>query len=177
MNISNPALRARPGKHLTFVLGGESYGIEVVRVREIVKLQRVTPVPQVSDCIRGVINLRGRVIPVVDLRVKLGLPRPVDTEQSCIIVVQATVVGEQPRPMGLIVDAVEEVMSFAAEDIEPPPQFGSDAGTGSILGMAKLKGQVKMLLDLDRILNGDMLPRTLLSASEFSPSPTDNVNS
>jgi purine-binding chemotaxis protein CheW len=139
------------GKYLTVALASETYGISVMKVREIIRMQKITPVPQMPPYVRGVINLRGRMIPVVDLRVKFGLNAEF-AERTCIIVVQVRLPSDQAVPMGLIVDSVEEVVTLAAGDIEPPPDFGANANIAYLLGMAKIKGQVKMLLDIDRVI-------------------------
>jgi len=143
-------------KYLTVVLADESYGLNVLKIREIIRHQKVTPVPQMPDYVRGVINLRGRVIPIIDLRVKFGLPAAF-TERTCIVVVQVALNPERSIQMGLIVDAVEEVVNLAATDIEPTPEFGTKVDTTYLLGMAKVKGEVKMLLDLDRVVSRDAL--------------------
>ena len=139
------------GKYLTVVLDNESYGIAVLKVREIIRLQKITPVPQMPTFVKGVINLRGRVIPVVDLRVKFGLKAEF-AERTCIVVVQVKLPGNQHVQMGLIVDSVEEVVTLTNEEIEPTPEFGAKVDTTYLLGMAKVKGQVKTLLDIDRVV-------------------------
>lgn len=139
------------GKYLTVVLDNEAYGIAVLKVREIIRMQKITPVPQMPAFVKGVINLRGRVIPVVDLRVKFGLKAEF-AERTCIVVVQVRLPSEQIVQMGLIVDSVEEVVTLANEEIEPTPDFGTKIDTTYLLGMAKVKGQVKTLLDIDRVV-------------------------
>jgi purine-binding chemotaxis protein CheW len=141
-----------PGKYLTFTLQGESYGIEVLKVREIIRHLAITTVPQMPGYIRGVINLRGKIIPVMDLRVRFGFPNTTDTEQTCIVVVQVKLPDGRPAPMGLVVDGVEEVLNFYAADIEATPDFGGQIAVDYILGMAKVKGVVKVLLDIDRVV-------------------------
>ena len=143
---------ARSGKYLTFILGQEEFGIRVIKVREIMGLQEVTSVPQTPAFLKGVINLRGKVIPVVDLRLKFGLPAAEYTQRTCIIVVE--VQGENGAIMvGLIVDAVSEVLNLSGSEIEDTPDFGSKLSAPFILGMAKTKGKVKILLDIDRVVN------------------------
>jgi purine-binding chemotaxis protein CheW len=142
------------GKYLTLLLDREAYGIAVIKVREIIRHQKITPVPQVPAAVKGVINLRGRIIPVVDLRIKFGLAAEL-TERTCIVVVQVRASSGGSTHMGLIVDAVEEVASLTAADIEPTPEFGTRIDTACILGMAKVKGAVKTLLDIDRVVAGD----------------------
>jgi purine-binding chemotaxis protein CheW len=139
------------GKYLTVALEKETYGMSVMKVREIIRMQKITPVPQMPAYVRGVINLRGRMIPIVDLRMKFGLKAEF-ADRTCIIVVQVKLPGNHAVPMGLIVDSVEEVVTLAATDIEPPPDFGANANIAYLLGMAKVKGQVKMLLDIDRVV-------------------------
>lgn len=142
----------RAGKYLTFRLGPEEFGVRVDKVREIMGVQEITAVPQTPDYLKGVINLRGKVIPVVDLRLKFGLPPEDYTQRTCIVVVQ--VAGESGAiQVGLVVDSVSEVVNLAAADIENTPDFGEKLSTPFILGMAKLKGKVKILLDIDRVVS------------------------
>lgn len=148
---ASAAVQKNSGKYLTVVLDNEAYGIAVLKVREIIRMQKITPVPQVPSFVKGVINLRGRVIPIVDLRVKFGLKSEF-TERTCIVVVQVKLPTEQVVQMGLIVDSVEEVVNLPAEEIEPTPEFGAKIDTSYLLGMAKVKGQVKTLLDIDRVV-------------------------
>ena len=150
-------------KYLTIVLDGEAYGLAVLKVREIIRLQKITPVPQVPVFIKGVINLRGRVIPIVDLRVKFGLKAEI-TERTCIVVAQVHSPAGRPIQMGLIVDAVEEVANLNEADIEPTPEFGTQIDTSYLLGMAKVKGQVNTLLDIDRIVSPETLQAAALIA-------------
>lgn len=142
------------GKYLTFALGDEEYGLPVLKVREIIKMMDVTSVPQVPPHIRGVINLRGKVIPVVDLRLKFGLSGLDATDQTCIIVVQVDLEGRRVM-LGMIVDRVSEVLNISNEEIEGPPDFGERLDTQFMQGMAKVKGKVKILLDLDAVLATD----------------------
>lgn len=142
-------VRRREGKYLTFVLGSEEYGLDIVKVREIFGIMDITPVPKTPDYIKGVINLRGKVISVVDLRLKFGMELADYTEETCIIVVE---VGD--IHMGIVVDTVSEVLDIVEEDIEPPPSFGNQVNTQFILGMGKIKGQVKILLDIENVLSG-----------------------
>jgi purine-binding chemotaxis protein CheW len=144
----------RAGKYLTFHLGREEFAIQVGRVREIMGVQDITAVPQTPAYIRGVINLRGKVIPVVDLRLKFGLPELEYTQRTCIIVVQASG-SAGPLLMGCVVDGVSEVLNLAAADIEDTPDFGQGVVTPYLLGMAKTKGKVKILLDINRVLTSE----------------------
>jgi len=143
---------AATGKYLTFALANESYGLPVLKVREIITLMDVTPVPRVPGYVKGVINLRGKVIPVIDLRLFFGLDTGDSTEAMCIIVVEAIVSGRSGM-FGIVVDRVSEVLHIAAGEIEPPPELCGRLGTRHIVGMAKVKGDVKMLLDLDDALS------------------------
>jgi purine-binding chemotaxis protein CheW len=145
------AAKKQAGKYLTVVLDNEAYGIAVLKVREIIRLQKITPVPQMPAFVKGVINLRGRVIPIIDLRAKFGLKADF-TERTCIVVVQVKLPTDQVVQMGLIVDSVEEVVNLTDEEIEPTPDFGTKVDTTYLLGMAKVKGQVKTLLDIDRVV-------------------------
>jgi purine-binding chemotaxis protein CheW len=155
---SDPQTTKSPaGKYLTVGLASEAYGIAVIKVREIIRTQKITTVPQMPDYVKGVINLRGHVIPIVDLRVKFGLKAEF-TESTCIVVVQVRVNAERTVQMGLIVDSVEEVVNLTAEDIEPTPDFGTRVDTDYLLGMAKVSGQVKPLLDIDRVVAPETLP-------------------
>lgn len=149
------------GKYLTVVLDNEAYGIGVLKVREIIRMQKITPVPQMPAFVKGVINLRGRVIPIVDLRVKFGLKAEF-AERTCIVVVQVKLPTEQIVQMGLIVDSVEEVVTLQAGEIEPTPEFGAKVDTAYLLGMAKVKGVVKTLLDINRVV----APETVQAISQ-----------
>ena len=148
---SSPAKSTAAGKYLTIGLDTEAYGIPVLRVREIIRLPKITPVPQVPDYVKGVINLRGRVIPVIDLRVKFGFAAEF-AERTCIVVVQVKLPSSLLVLMGMVVDRVDEVVMLTADEIEPTPDFGAKVNTDCLLGMAKVKGQVKTLLDIDRII-------------------------
>jgi len=134
------------GKYLTFKLGEEEYGVQILKVREIIGLMDITKVPQMPGYVKGVINLRGKVIPVIDLRAKFSLPGVDYTEQTCIIVID---VGSM---VGTIVDSVQEVADISGDQIEPPPPLGSDVDCKFIFGLAKSKENVKILLDIDRVL-------------------------
>ena len=144
------------GKYLTFTLDQEDYGVVILKVREIIGMLPITPVPQTPVFLKGVINLRGQVIPVVDLRLKFGLMELEYTERTSIIVVE--VKGQAGNiPIGIVVDSVSEVVSIRGVDIEPTPAFGTRVDTDYILGMAKLEGRVKILLDIDRVLSSEEL--------------------
>ena len=143
---------ARSGKYLTFQLGPEEFGIRVLKVREIMGIQEITAVPQTPAHVKGVINLRGKVVPVIDLRLKFGLPSAEYSQRTCIIVTQVT--GEAGLILvGVIVDGVSEVLNLGTADIEDTPDFGEEVATQYLLGLAKVKGKVKILLDIDRVLS------------------------
>jgi purine-binding chemotaxis protein CheW len=146
------AMHEQAGKYLTFVLDKEEYGIEILKVREIIKVIDITPVPQVSHYIKGVINLRGKVIPVADLRLNFGMEEKPHDEETCIIVLD--VAG---KLMGAVVDTVSEVLDIAGEQIEPAPDFGASLDTDYILGMGKIGDTVKILLDIDKVLSDTVL--------------------
>jgi purine-binding chemotaxis protein CheW len=150
---TNPATNAsRAGKYLVFHLGREHFGIRVLKVREIMGLQDITAVPHTPIFIKGVFNLRGKVIPVIDLRLRFQMPEVEYSPRTCIIVVSLAGTDE-PVPMGLVVDGVAEVINIGEHDIEAAPAFGSDMDTSYLLGIAKIRGEVKLLLDIDRALN------------------------
>lgn len=140
------------GKYLTVGLGEESYAVSVLKVREIIRIQKIIPVPQMPPSIKGVINLRGRVIPILDLRTHFGLPAET-TAHTCIIVVQLLGPAGNALLMGLIVDAVQDVALITAAEIEPAPEFGASVRADYLLGLAKNKGQVRLLLNLDRVID------------------------
>lgn len=148
----NDQYESREGKYLTFSLAGEEYGVGILKVKEIMGLMAVTPVPKTPEHIKGVINLRGKVIPVVDLRLKFGMACAEITERTCIIVVE--IVSDVNKiAMGVMVDSVSEVLNIRASEIEDTPSFGSKLDTAYILGMAKSGQGVKILLDIDKVLS------------------------
>jgi purine-binding chemotaxis protein CheW len=139
------------GKYLTFSLCGEEYGIGILKVREIIGMINVTPVPQMPEFVKGVINLRGKVIPVIDLRLRFAMNSIEYTERTCIIVVEIN--GDTgPVSVGIVVDGVSEVLNVRGSEIEETPKFGAQSDTDFILGMAKKEGGVKILLDIDKVL-------------------------
>jgi len=154
INQAVAATSALVGKYLTFALGDEEYGVPVLKVREIIKMMDITSVPQVPRHVKGVINLRGKVIPVVDLRLKFSFAEHGYTERTCIIVVEVALATSKVM-MGIVVDAVSEVLTIAADEIEQTPEFGERVTTDYMKGVAKVKGKVKILLDLDRVLGTD----------------------
>ena len=156
LQTNNPT-RKLAGKYLTFTLQGEAYGIDVLKVREIIRHANITSVPQMPPFVRGVINLRGKIIPVMDLRLRFGFPVTADDEHACIVVVQVTLRDGRAAPMGLMVDGVEEVISLADTDIEGTPNFGGQICTAYLVGIAKVKGAIKALLDIDVVVGRDTL--------------------
>ncbi len=142
----------KAGKYLTFRLGTEAYGIEILKVQEIIGIMAITRVPRTPDFIRGVINLRGKVIPVVDLRRKFGMEAVPDTGRTCVIVVRIYQ-NDSPVTTGLIVDEVSEVLDIRSDQIEDSPSFGENVNTDYILGMGKCGPKVVMLLDIDWVLS------------------------
>jgi purine-binding chemotaxis protein CheW len=143
----------KEGKYLTFALAQEEYGLEILKVREIIGYIDVTAVPQTPHYVRGVINLRGQVIPVIDLRAKFGMETTGVTDETCIIVVEIAHAGHKFNT-GIIVDRVQEVLDIKGRQIEEAPQFGASVNTDFILGMGKVGESVKILLDIDRVLAG-----------------------
>jgi purine-binding chemotaxis protein CheW len=139
------------GKYLTFSLGDEEYGVGIMKVREIIGVMEITAVPHTPEYIKGVINLRGRVIPVIDLRLKFKMEEREYTDRTCVIVVEVQGHSSSTQ-VGMLVDSVSEVMNIVSDDIEPPPDFGLSSEEGNILGMGKVKGHVKILLDVDKII-------------------------
>jgi purine-binding chemotaxis protein CheW len=146
--------RAKAGKYLTFSLAAEEYGVPVLKVREIIKMMDITVVPQVPHYVRGVINLRGKVITVIDLRLKFGFPPQEQTDETAIVVVEIKVDGGKVLT-GIVVDSVSDVLNIQPDEIEDTPAFGDQVRTDYLCGMAKVKGRVKILLDLDNALGWD----------------------
>ncbi len=148
------AMVEKEGKYLTFKLAEEEYGISILKIKEIIGMMAITTIPQTPEFVKGVINLRGKVIPVVDLRLRFGMDSINYTDRTCIIVVE--IEGQSDTVMiGIVVDAVSEVLNIKGEDIEETPAFGTRLDTDYILGMAKMEGGVKILLDIDQVLTGD----------------------
>jgi purine-binding chemotaxis protein CheW len=145
------ALHEREGKYLTFTLANEDYGLEILKVREIIGLMDITAIPQTPAYVKGVINLRGKVIPVIDLRLKFGLPPMEYGERTCIIVVEVRTPATSIQ-MGVVVDTVSEVLNINGADIEAAPSFGTRVDTKYILGIAKARGAIKILLDIDQVV-------------------------
>ena len=144
----------REGKYLTFSLADEEYGISILKVKEIIRMMAITPVPQTPEYVKGVINLRGKVIPVLDSHLKFGMPSMAYTERTCIIVVEIKS-GDKKIAMGLVVDSVSEVLNIKAGEIEDTPNFGTRLDTDYILGMSKSGNGLKILLDIDKVMSSE----------------------
>lgn len=140
------------GKYLTFLLGEEGYGLEILKVQEIIGMQEITKIPRTPPYVKGVLNLRGKVIPVVDLRLKFGMQEQEVSRKTCIIVTQVQQAGSS-LIVGIVVDEVSEVLEISGDQIEPAPAFGTQVDTNFILGMAKSETSVKILLDIDKVLS------------------------
>jgi purine-binding chemotaxis protein CheW len=141
----------KEGKYLTLSLAGQEYGIEILKVKEIIGMMPITTIPRTPPYVKGVINLREKVIPVVNLRVKFGMEEIAYTERACIIVVEIKGHGGSVL-IGIVVDSVSEVLSIKATDIEEAPMLGAKLDTDHILGMAKMNGVVKILLNIGHVL-------------------------
>ncbi len=152
MDQAVKTMTIKTGKYLTFTLADEEYGIGILKVKEIIGMMAITSVPRTPDFVQGVINLRGKVIPVVDLRLKFDMESIPYSERTCIIVVEIDSDSETVL-IGIVVDAVSEVLNIQKEEIEESQTFGTKLDTDYILGMAKMEGGVKILLDIDKVLN------------------------
>lgn len=154
MDQAVKVMAVKEGKYLTFTMADEEYGIGILKIKEIIGMMPITTVPQTPEFVKGVINLRGKVIPVIDLRLRFGLEAIDYTERTCIIVVE--IEGSSGTvQIGIVVDAVSEVLNINEEDVEETPTFGTKLKTDYILGMAKMEGGVKILLDIDQVLSND----------------------
>jgi purine-binding chemotaxis protein CheW len=153
----------REGKYLTFTLSGEEYGVGILKIKEIIGMLPITSVPQTPEFVKGVINLRGKVIPVVDLRLRFGMDVMEYTERTCIIVVEIEG-AVNTILMGVVVDSVSEVLNIKNEEIEDPPSFGMKLDIDYILGMAKMEGGVKILLDIDKVLGEEEIAALEMAA-------------
>jgi purine-binding chemotaxis protein CheW len=160
LDESKKALEKIQGKYLTFKLAEQEYGLEILRVREIIGLMDITKLPKTPDFVKGVINLRGKVIPVIDLRLRFGLEEEKHTDKTCIIVVDISKDSELMQ-IGIIVDSVSEVLNVMLDDLEPTPKFGISIETDYILGMAKGKDSVRTLLDIDKVVTANEINNVL----------------
>ncbi len=154
MNQAVKTMADREGKYLTFNMANEEYGIGILKIKEIIGMMPITTVPQTPEFVKGVINLRGKVIPVIDLRLRFGIDAIDYTERTCIIVVEIEGTGGTIQ-IGIVVDSVSEVLNIKGEDVAETPTFGTKLRTDYILGMAKMEGGVKILLDIDKVLNAE----------------------
>lgn len=145
---------AQPGKYLTFLIGKEEYGIPILKAKEIIKMMDITSIPKTPPFMRGVINLRGKIIPIIDLRLKFRLEAKEYTERTCIIVVEL-LMNQTRRQMGIVVDTVSEVVNFPKNDLEPPPQYGTQLEPGYLTGMGKVKDKVVLLLDIEKAFSDE----------------------
>ena len=154
---ANPsrAVETEPAQYLTFMLAQEQFAIGILGIKEIIEYQGVTEVPMMPPCVRGVINLRGAVVPVVDLLARFGRPSSAVTKRTCVVIVEAACGADERQVMGLLVDAVNEVLDISDADIEPPPAFGARLRSDFIQGVGKVRGKFVLLLDVDRALSID----------------------
>lgn len=150
--IEHNRSNSREGKYLSFSLENEEYGISILKVKEIIGMIQITPIPQTPEYVKGVINLRGKVIPVIDIRLRFGMNSIDYTDRTCIVVVEIDS-NSGSLHIGIVVDSVSEVINIKSTDIEDTPSFGMTLSTEYILGMAKMAGNVRILLDIDRVLN------------------------
>ena len=173
MSIASESVERR--QYLSFTMAGGEYGVGILTVKEILQFAEVTRVPSTPRSIRGVINLRGSVVPVVDLAFKLGMPEAAPTARTCILVVEASLAGK-PTVTGLMVDSVSEVVDLGPEDVEPPPNFGTNIRVDHLLGMGKVGRRFVLLLDIDRIISADEIElaaalNDAAPAGEAEPAP------
>lgn len=152
-------------KLLTFSLGSEGYGVSILKVKEIIGMMDITPVPRTPEFIKGVINLRGKIIPVMDLRVKFGMDEQKYNERTCIIVAEIQIKGLQ-KLLGVVVDMVSEVVTISDEQIEPPPEYGTSVEHNSILGIGKIKDRVVIILDIDEVFQCEDVMKMLENVKE-----------
>jgi purine-binding chemotaxis protein CheW len=147
-------MEAQEGKYLTFILGNEEYGILIKRVKEIIGIMDITNIPRTPEFIKGVINLRGKIIPIMDLRLRFGLSEKEYNQRTCIIVVEISL-GELKKQMGLVVDTVSEVVNIQKNEIDPSTKYDVSGDTDFLMGLGKIKGKVILLLDIDQILSSE----------------------
>jgi len=152
-------------KLLTFSLGSEGYGVSILKIKEIIGMMDITPVPRTPDYIKGVINLRGKIIPVMDLRIKFGMSAENYNERTCIIVAEVTIRGTQ-KMLGVVVDMVSEVLTISTDQIEPPPEYGTVMEHNAILGIGKIKDRVVIILDIDQVFVCEELMKMMDNVKE-----------
>lgn len=145
-----------PGQYLSFYLSSEEYAVGILKIREIVEFEPLTRIPTAPDWIRGVMNLRGSVVPVVDLAVKVGLPPTQIARRTCVIIVEVEI-ADQDCVMGVIADAVSRVVDLGPGEIEEAPLFGTQVGADCLIGMGRVEDRFIPILDLDRVLSVDEL--------------------
>ena len=163
---------------LTFSLGNDEYAVQVLRIKEILEYENVTRVPNTPRWVRGVFNLRGNVIPVIDLAVKFGFGHAEITKTTCIVVVELTL-EDEPVVMGMLVDSVSEVIDLSTSDIKPAPAFGAKVDLQYLLGVVKIGKRLALLLDTDKILSAEELPQVesaALSATQESAAEIPQLN-
>ncbi|TAN67732.1 MAG: purine-binding chemotaxis protein CheW [Methylobacter sp.] len=141
-------------QYLTFMLSGKTYAVSISRIKEIIQYGQVTEVPRMPDFIRGVINLRGAVVPVIDLGVRFGKPPTVEGRRNCIIIIEVEIGGETQN-VGVMVDAVNAVLEIPADEIEPAPTFGANIHAEFIAGMGKVNGKFVIILNIQHVLSTD----------------------
>jgi len=161
----------RAGKYLTFFLASEEYGVEILKVQEIIGRMPITPVPLTSKYIRGVINLRGKIHPIMDLKIKFGMDQSQITDETCIIVIKTA-----SMMMGILVDKVSEVVNVASDDIEDTPSFGADVNTEYLLGVGKTGGKVRLLLDIEKVITAADIIHMKKAAETSGPEPETETN-
>jgi purine-binding chemotaxis protein CheW len=153
-NVASAAA-IEPAQYLTFMLAHEQFAVGILGIKEIIEFQGVTEVPMMPACVRGVINLRGAVVPVIDLPARFGRTSSAVTKRTCVVIVEAGCGSDERHVMGLLVDAVNEVLDISPADIEPPPAFGARLRSDFIQGVGKVRGKFVLLLDVDRVLSID----------------------
>lgn len=156
VTTSSAALPAEPRQYLTFTLGGEMFAVETLSVKEIIEYGQITAVPMMPPSIRGVINLRGAVVPVIDLKARFGTQPTEVTRRTCIVIIELGT-GDEHQVIGIVVDTVSEVLEIPLADIEPPPAFGARIRADFISGMGKIAGRFVILLEMGRVLSVDEL--------------------
>jgi len=162
---------SRVGKYLTFFLAGEEYGVEILKVQEIIGRMPITPVPLTSNYILGVINLRGKIHPIMDLKIKFGMDSSEITDETCIIVIKTA-----SLMMGVLVDKVSEVVNLASGDIEDTPSFGADVNTEYLLGVGKTGGSVRLLLDIEKVITASDIIHLKKAAETSGSEPETETN-
>ncbi|HET9642879.1 MAG TPA: chemotaxis protein CheW [Burkholderiaceae bacterium] len=149
------AAAGEPTQYLTFMLGGEAFAIGILSIKEIIEYHGLTTVPMMPDCVRGVINLRGAVVPVIDLQARFGRASSPVTKRTCIVIVEMQSADQERQVIGVLVDVVNEVIEISAGDIEPAPSFGAGIRSEYIAGMGKVRGRFVILLQVDAVLSLD----------------------